>query len=360
MLVSSIYEQLRDRIEEYSVGMSPTETGKELRILERLFTEEEVEIYLGMTRSLEAAKTIAARCGLETEKAATLLENMTKKGLTFPLTVDGIRYYAAAPFMHGFFEHQVFRKEKDPALAPLIEDYVMGGFIPRTTSLRTVPVGINIDSQQNILPYDNVKKIIESKDRIGVFKCACRHQVEAMGRDCDKPHELCIAFDYYAQYVVEEMDFGRYITREEALQLLDEAEKAGLVHQTAGDANNTEAICNCCADCCTILRRLKLVPQPALLKPVNYYCEHDQTICSHCLTCLDRCPMMAIVDGDEQTRVNVERCIGCGLCVTTCPTGAARIITKPENEVKGPPEVYTFMRSSLDLMRELAEEKQKG
>jgi electron transport complex protein RnfB len=356
MFVSSIFEHLRERINEYSVGMIATKTGKEMRILERLFTEEEAEVYLGMTRSLEAPKTIAARCGKEELKTAKLLEGMTDKGLTFPLTVEGNRYYAAAPFMHGFFEQQLLRKEQDPQLAPLIEDYLMDGFVSQTTTLRAIPVGITIEPRDNILPYDNVRKIIESKDKIAVCQCFCRHHMEGAGKgsDCQKPHEMCLGFDFYAQCVVEEFNVGRYITREEALQILDEAEAAGLVHQTAGDAGNTEALCNCCDECCTVLRRLKLHPTPGLIYSTNYYCEHDPDLCIHCLTCIDRCPMIAIADEGEHTKVTLERCIGCSLCVSTCPTGAAQLFTKAE--VKGPPEVSTFLRSSIDLMRDLQEE----
>jgi Fe-S-cluster-containing hydrogenase component 2 len=30
--------------------------------------------------------------------------------------------------------------------------------------------------------------------------------------------------------------------------------------------------------------------------------------------------------------VNRDRCIGCGLCITTCPTGALELMRKPEIE----------------------------
>ena len=112
MAVGTIYEQLQARVNEYSVGMNPTGTGKEMKILERLFTE--AALYLHMTRSLESPATIAVRSGLDIDKTKALLEGMTDKGITFPFTVDGVRYYAAAPFMHGFFEQQMIRKEKDP------------------------------------------------------------------------------------------------------------------------------------------------------------------------------------------------------------------------------------------------------
>ena len=45
-----------------------------------------------------------------------------------------------------------------------------------------------------------------------------------------------------------------------------------------------------------------------------------------------RCQMEAI-DVDYGTPiVNLDRCIGCGLCVTTCPTGSLSLIRKVESE----------------------------
>jgi Fe-S-cluster-containing hydrogenase component 2 len=41
-------------------------------------------------------------------------------------------------------------------------------------------------------------------------------------------------------------------------------------------------------------------------------------------------------DGDGKMQVDRERCIGCGLCVTTCPSGALRLVEKERRKV--PPD----------------------
>jgi Fe-S-cluster-containing hydrogenase component 2 len=41
-------------------------------------------------------------------------------------------------------------------------------------------------------------------------------------------------------------------------------------------------------------------------------------------------------DGDGKMQVDRERCIGCGLCVTTCPSGALRLVEKEQRKV--PPD----------------------
>jgi len=43
---------------------------------------------------------------------------------------------------------------------------------------------------------------------------------------------------------------------------------------------------------------------------------------NNCETCLDRCPMGAIFPDDETVSVQRQRCIGCGLCISTSPSDA--------------------------------------
>lgn len=35
---------------------------------------------------------------------------------------------------------------------------------------------------------------------------------------------------------------------------------------------------------------------------------------------------------DGKAALNLDRCIGCGLCVTTCPTDSLRLLRKPKAE----------------------------
>ena len=43
---------------------------------------------------------------------------------------------------------------------------------------------------------------------------------------------------------------------------------------------------------------------------------------------------LSIIPGmaDEKVLLDADRCIGCGLCVTTCPSGALMLKRKPETE----------------------------
>ena len=326
----------------------------------QLFSEDEAKIYLGMTRSLESAKTIASRLNMDADTIKIHLDEMTEKGLTFPKTRDGIRYYAAAPFMHGFFEHQVFRKKKDPAIAPLFEKYIMNGFTPRKASMRSIPVMREIKANDIVLPFDDVREIIQSKDRIGLVGCACNFQASQVGLACPRPAEVCLAFDFYAEYLIEEMKFGRWITREEAMKVLEDSEKAGLIHQTAGNLQSTEALCNCCPDCCTAMRMLKNHPKPGKVKSTNYRLEQNSSECTLCAACIDRCPMKALTLDNDKIILNRDRCIGCGLCATTCASKALTLVRKPDSEIKVPSEKYDFLRSTKVLMEELEIESKRN
>jgi Fe-S-cluster-containing hydrogenase component 2 len=47
---------------------------------------------------------------------------------------------------------------------------------------------------------------------------------------------------------------------------------------------------------------------------------------------MERCPMDALSMPGVSVAHDPARCIGCGLCVTTCPTGALTLVRKPEAE----------------------------
>jgi Fe-S-cluster-containing hydrogenase component 2 len=42
--------------------------------------------------------------------------------------------------------------------------------------------------------------------------------------------------------------------------------------------------------------------------------------------------MEALELGDDTVALDVARCIGCGLCITACPTESLDMVRKPESE----------------------------
>jgi electron transport complex protein RnfB len=62
-----------------------------------------------------------------------------------------------------------------------------------------------------------------------------------------------------------------------------------------------------------------------------YYAEIDPDQCEACGLCADeRCQVHAIESGEEAYRVIQDKCIGCGLCVSACPSEAIQLVRKEE------------------------------
>jgi ferredoxin len=128
---------------------------------------------------------------------------------------------------------------------------------------------------------------------------------------------------------------GQAISREEMLDLLDQADKEGLVLEP----ENTKSpmfVCCCCGCCCGVLQSAKRLPNPAEYFSSNFYAVVTMDFCESCGTCEVRCQMEAISSPEGKAVVDRLRCIGCALCATTCPSGALRL--EPNEKPRIPPD----------------------
>ena len=155
-----------------------------------------------------------------------------------------------------------------------------------------------------------------------------------MGEGCDRPLETCLAFGKIADHVVR-AGRGRFITRDEVLQILRKADETGLVLQPS-NAKDALFMCACCGCCCGVLRSVKRYPRPASLMSSAFIAALDAETCEGCGTCESRCQMAAIHMDDGRAVLELDRCIGCGLCVTTCPSESLSLARKP---AAGQPQV---------------------
>ncbi len=337
-MTDNVYHDLREQLDQYGVGFPATESGVEMRILEKLFSEDEARMYLSLSMMLETAEAVAQRVGRGPAEVAELLERMVNRGLIFRNRKGDSLKYGAVPFVVGSYEYQL--KDMDKEFAQLFDQYLLEAFgrkgIAEYAPLRTVPVHKSIDYSWPVAPYEDVREIIKSRQQISVAKCICRVQQSLLDKGCEQPLEVCFQFGSHAQYYVEK-HMGRFVTQEEALSIIDACDAAGLVPQpfVSQDAGG---MCNCCGDCCGILRSIKLHPKPAEKVLSNYYAAVDADACSACGTCVERCQMEAVkIEGEDTARIDRDRCIGCGLCVTTCPSEAMALRQKPESEKRTPP-----------------------
>lgn len=345
--MTDTYESLIERLDELAVGFPKTENRLELKILKRLFSEDEAKIFLQLAPFLESPEAIAPRLGRSTAETAAELEKMAQKGLLFRQRKDDTVRYAAVPYIVGIFEFQV--KAMDRGLAQDMETYLMGAYGKqmqqyKTPVLRTIPIQREIVAEWPIAPYEDVFKIIDDHEVIAVTPCICRSMTNLIDQGCDKPKDNCFSFGSHAHYYVEN-GLGHYISKAAAKEIIKRNEEDGLVMQPF-NSQKVGGMCSCCGDCCGMLRSLKMQPSPAQAVQSNYYASVDADECIGCEICLDRCQIEAISIEDEVARIDLNRCIGCGLCVTTCSGGAMHLVKKPENQQYIPPEsgAETYIR----------------
>jgi NAD-dependent dihydropyrimidine dehydrogenase PreA subunit len=345
-----IYKKLAKHLDDMPGGFPATESGVELRILRRLFTPEEAELALSLTLLPEEPAHVAKRIHLPEEETAGRLEAMAKKGLIYRIQAkDGPPRYLAWQFAIGIWEFHVNSLDRG-----LVED--MAEYIPRLLNLdtwkkapqlRTIPVAQSIPVEHNVMSYENAEALVRSQRRILLAPCICRREKRLAGEGCDKPVETCLVFGGGADYYLRN-GLGRLIDQEEALLVLNEADRTGLVLQP-GNAQRATSICCCCGCCCGVLRTIKRHPRPAEIVSSPFRVSVSTDSCDGCAICLSRCQMEALRLDDGHVVANLDRCIGCGLCVSTCPSSTLSLVRKPSSEQREVPE--TMMKSYMKLAR---------
>jgi electron transport complex protein RnfB len=234
-MATDVYEKLAQQLDNLPGGYPSTESGVELRILRRLFTPEDAELALHLTLIPEEPRVIARRANIPVEEAARRLEEMEQKRLILAIEREGKPpQYQAMQFVVGFWEGQVNRLT--PELVQEFEEYLPtafdADFWQKAPQLRTVPVGESISIQTEVMPYEQAEELVSAHDTFSVSNCICRQEMRIMGEGCDKPLESCLGFDAAAEHVAR-TGRGRAISQEEALEILHQAEEAGLVLQPA-------------------------------------------------------------------------------------------------------------------------------
>ncbi|RJP76549.1 MAG: 4Fe-4S ferredoxin [Desulfobacteraceae bacterium] len=346
-----LFRKLQKQLDQYSLGFPATESGIEIKILKKLFSVDEAELFLQLSPRLETPDEIALRLGMDSQEAANKLREMAGKGLLFSLNRKDVIRYGAIPFVHGLFEFQVTRI--DTELADLVRQYMNDSFRNAMASsashfLRVIPVHQSVPVQHKIAPYEDAIELLRKAKPIVVTECMCRKTSKMLDKGCDKSREVCFMFGSMAQYYLDH-DMGREVDLAEASRILAKAHDEGLVTQPA-TSRNPSGMCNCCGDCCGPLSSLRSYPKPAEMVFSNHFVKIDDGLCTGCRTCMDRCQMDAIqMNSSDLAIVNLDRCIGCGLCVGTCPTEAITLMQKSSGQYQVPPE--TTMEQMLNMAR---------
>jgi len=334
-----------------------------LDILKFSISEDDADFVLAFKKKIsQTMEQLKESTGLSEEDILDKADRLAKRGVIFNQpNRHGIMVYRLLPIARQFeytFMKQLEKTEDNLKMSDLfhkfneeISDFVQANYdkmISMTKTMppidRTVPIldnkvsgdtiNIIVDKElevptEQILPSQDIEKLIENYDDIAVGLCYCRQHKEFLGEPC-KHIELiptCFTLGKSARHTSTH-GFSKLVSKEEALEILKKCEDAGLVHKAYhlhGDINKEEvAICNCCSDCCLTARKGAIFP---VANATNYLAQIDQDLCIGCGTCVENCYNMAIELNDEnKAERDEDLCIGCGVCAHLCPENAISLI----------------------------------
>ena len=162
--------------------------------------------------------------------------------------------------------------------------------------MHVIPVQKEVDMCNEAISLEKISYWLDKYEgKYAASPCSCRKSRKTFDEGCaDDPADWCVAVGDMADYVVETGKGGRYITKEEALEIFKKAEDNGFVHQITNIDGEDKifAICNCNVNVCYALRTSQLFNTPNMSR--SAYVAH----------------------------VNKQTCVACGRCVEYCPAGA--------------------------------------
>jgi hypothetical protein len=267
-MTDEVFEKLADALDKLPNGFPRTPSNIEIPMLQKMFSEEEAQLASCLTGTMETAAVIAERIGLEEDIVQKRLMALAKR---------------------GFVWFEAFVDDMDHEFAHLYEDYMDdGGAIgimrPQPALHRVIPVHGSVKSE-HVLPYDDVRAMLEACKSFRVRDCICRVQQDLLeNRKCDFPVKMCVNFSPVLRPV-----HPNTISKEEALAILDKAEEVGLVHTVSNTAKDIYYVCNCCGCCCGILRGITDYGIAESVAYANYYAVIDSEECTGCGICIERC-----------------------------------------------------------------------
>jgi ferredoxin len=182
------------------------------------------------------------------------------------------------------------------------------------------------DADYAYLLLSEAEDLVRGQERVYLWPCDCR----TLKGDCDHSIYNCIRF-------ANDRDLGWEISRERAVEILREADGAGLTHTDyvgLGGESDPHAICNCCTCCCQPHLAAERLGVGDIWPRRRYVARLVPDACTLCGRCTERCPFGALsIDegghGDATLVLMAAECRGCGLCATGCPEGAVTMEPRP-------------------------------
>ena len=302
----------------YKLGLKKlTKYDPEYWGLSALLTDEMAEVALKMgLRKPRTLEDMVKLTGMERERLEKLLDEMSycgvveynwenpehKKQWMLPMFVPGSAEFSNMnakileqhPEMGRFFE----RMSRLPleAVSAMVPPGGAG------IGMHVIPVEKAIEAENESISIEHISHWLDKYDgKYAASPCSCRRSRMTFDEGCaDDPEGWCVAVGDMADYVVETDKGGRYITREEALEIFKQAEDNGFVHQITNidGENKIFAICNCNVNVCYALRTSQLFNTPNLSRSA-YVARVEKADCVACGKCVEACPAGAVKLGQK-------------------------------------------------------------
>ena len=312
--IAKLGKKITDRIPQKLGLKKITRNDPEYWGLAGVLSDEEAELALKLgVRKPKTLPEIAKLSGMEEKKCEALLEEMSRKGLleynwenaahekqyVLPMYVPGCAEFfnmnakilESNPEMGTFFEHMSrLPLEK---ITPFVPEGGAG------IGMHVIPVEKAIEMENESVDLEHISYWLSKYEgKYAASPCSCRRSRLTHNEGCaDDPEGWCIAIGDMADYVVETQKDGRYISKEEALEIFRQAEENGFVHQITNIDGKDKifAICNCNVNVCYALRTSQLFNTPNMSRSAYI------------------------------AKVEKQNCVACGKCVEACPAGAVKL-----------------------------------
>ncbi|NLI12458.1 4Fe-4S dicluster domain-containing protein [Pelotomaculum propionicicum] len=360
----AVYRALAERLSKNPVGVKVNKTLME--ILHRLYTESEALVGGSFPLAPVTIDKIATGSGIEENSLKNILEGMAEKGLVIDLPRRDKVLYILAPMVIGFFEYTFMRVRDDinmKELAELFERYfqndearaeLSGGATKMFKALvyeKIVPAVVETE----VLSYERASDIIRSSGGGALSMCSCRHKASHLNKACGAPLDVCTTLGKNGAEWLVRRELGKPATVDELLRVLEQTEKAGLVHLGDNVLNKPTFICHCCGCCCTVLHSIRESGK-LMAHPSNFIPRLAKEDCSGCAACSAACQIRAITmrgeaGGTELPLIKEDICLGCSVCACACPTGALTMSRR--RDLHQPPQNSTekFARIAMEKGR---------
>ncbi len=163
--------------------------------------------------------------------------------------------------------------------------------------------------------------------------CPCRRARNVISDS--EPNNTDMVFGKWAaEYLENYPGLYQELGRQEALDLVEDFDRHGYLHQVYGFFSREGAafvLCNCAPDICIPLQAQKRRGFQSFRKG-RALAAVDEAAClglDECGVCLTRCPFDARLAAGPKGAADADACFGCGVCVSTCRGSATRLERKP-------------------------------